>query len=564
MLKAPMKRLFFLTGILSFALVSTLRAWDYEGHRVVNQLALASLPTNFPAFVQTPAARERVAFLAGEADRWRNAPDELSFSHATAPDHYFDMEDLEAVGVTAETLPIFRSEFTGKLAAARAAKPDQFPPIDARRNKDRTQELIGTLPWAMAENVGRLKSGFSYLRAFEQHGGTPEEIANAEANIMYTMGFMGHFVADATQPLHTTKHHHGWVGENPKGFTTDRGFHQWIDGGYFAKTGGLDLEKLKARLRPAQIVGNRGDAQELFRLLTAHLADTFKLVEPLYQLQKDGKLSGEGELGLAGKAFLEDQLVRAAQMLGDLWFTAWQRAPQDGYLIRKLGERQTARTTPVRVLLVTGGHSFKKEPFLDLFKSFADVTFQHVEHTNADALLTPDGAKDFNVIVLYDMWQKIDDAAKADYAKLATGGKGFVVLHHAIANYNEWDAYAELLGARYYLRPKTIGGVEKARSQYQHDVNFTVKIADPKHPVTRGLKDFVIRDETYKGFDIAPDVTPLLTTEEPLSGPVIGWAKQNGNSRWVYVQLGHDHHAYENPSYRQLVHQAIRWTAGQE
>src|SRR5882672_11497865 len=39
---------------------SMLPAWDYEGHRLVNQLALASLPANFPAFVKPPAAQERV------------------------------------------------------------------------------------------------------------------------------------------------------------------------------------------------------------------------------------------------------------------------------------------------------------------------------------------------------------------------------------------------------------------------------------------------------------------------------------------------------------------------
>jgi hypothetical protein len=45
---------------------------------------------------------------------------------------------------------------------------------------------------------------------------------------------------------------------------------------------------------------------------------------------------------------------------------------------------------------------------------------------------------------------------------------------------------------------------------------------------------------------------------------VIGWAKTNGLSRWVYVQLGHDHHAYANPHYRQLVQQAIQWVTGGE
>ena len=47
-------------------------AWDYEGHRIINELALASLPADFPAFVREPAAAERIAFLSGEPDRWRN------------------------------------------------------------------------------------------------------------------------------------------------------------------------------------------------------------------------------------------------------------------------------------------------------------------------------------------------------------------------------------------------------------------------------------------------------------------------------------------------------------
>src|SRR3990172_8168350 len=94
-------KLLTLTGALLLAASATVRAWDYDAPRLINQLALASLPTNFPAFVRAPAAAERIAFLAGEADRWRNTPEELSFSHATGPDHYFDLEDLDAVGISA-------------------------------------------------------------------------------------------------------------------------------------------------------------------------------------------------------------------------------------------------------------------------------------------------------------------------------------------------------------------------------------------------------------------------------------------------------------------------------
>jgi type 1 glutamine amidotransferase len=42
---------------------------------------------------------------------------------------------------------------------------------------------------------------------------------------------------------------------------------------------------------------------------------------------------------------------------------------------------------------------------------------------------------------------------------------------------------------------------------------------------------------------------------------MVGWAKTNGLSRWVYIQGGHDRHAWEHPAYRQLLEQAIRWVA---
>src|SRR4051812_39062208 len=208
-------------------------AWDYEGHRAVNQLALASLPTNFPAFVRAPAAAERVAFLAGEPDRWRNSSD-LPLKHLNGPDHYIDLEQLADYGLKPEQLPVLRYDFVAQLALARNAHPEKHS-FDAAKNEDHTRELVGMLPWAITENYSKLKSSFSYLKAFTDGGGTPEEIENAQANILYVMGVMGHYVGDAAQPLHSTIHHHGWVGTNTHQYTTQASFHGWIDGGFFAK-----------------------------------------------------------------------------------------------------------------------------------------------------------------------------------------------------------------------------------------------------------------------------------------------------------------------------------------
>src|ERR1022692_387014 len=93
-----------LLGLSTLLQIHPAIAWDYEGHRAVNQLALASLPKNFPAFALTPEARERIAFLAGEPDRWRNS-DELSLAQANGTDHYIDMEQLEDYGLNAQKLP---------------------------------------------------------------------------------------------------------------------------------------------------------------------------------------------------------------------------------------------------------------------------------------------------------------------------------------------------------------------------------------------------------------------------------------------------------------------------
>ena len=315
------------------------RAWDYEGHHVINELALASLPTNFPAFVSTAPSRERIAFLGGEPDRWRNTSD-LSLQQDNAPDHYIDLEELKGYELTPEALPLLRYDFVGELAVFRAAHADRFPAPDPSADRAHTRNLVGFLPWTVAEYTARLRSAFSYLKAYQTAGGTQAELENAQANVIYLMGVMGHFVGDASQPLHTTVHFNGWVGDNPAGYTSSHAFHAWIDGGYFRATGGLDSHALASKIHPAGSVGNPTQPDAVFRAAVSYLVEQNKLVEPLYQLEKEGKLSGEGQKGLAGRAFLEEQLVKGAQMLGDLWNTAWMGAPEDKFLEHQLALRQ--------------------------------------------------------------------------------------------------------------------------------------------------------------------------------------------------------------------------------
>ncbi|HEY1661050.1 MAG TPA: hypothetical protein VGI03_01405 [Verrucomicrobiae bacterium] len=317
-------------------------AWDYEGHHAINQMALSALPPDF-GIQLTPALQTRIAYLAGEPDRWRNMPD-LPLKQFNGPDHYIDLEDLKQYDLTPQTLPIMRYDFVTDIVKARVAHPERFPAINPDKDADHTRELAGFLPWAITEYYEKLKSDFTVLKVFEHHGGTPEEIANAQADIVYVMGVMGHYVGDGSQPLHTSKYFNGWdPTDNPKGYTTRTTFHAWIDGGYFKKTGGIKVDQLIGGIKPATAIPGAADPQVFFQYVVNYLADQNKYVEPLYEMEKNGQLTGEQGKGMDGQPFLDGQLVKGAQMLGNIWLTAWQQSPDDDtYLERQIQQRNAA------------------------------------------------------------------------------------------------------------------------------------------------------------------------------------------------------------------------------
>jgi hypothetical protein len=158
------------------------------------------------------------------------------------------------------------------------------------------------------------------------------------------MGVMGHYVGDCAQPLHTTIHHNGWVGENPAGYNARPGIHAWIDGGFIAKTG-IAYADLASRVTPAQplsLAAVPAGQDAFFTAVMDYLDEQHQLVEPLYALEKAGKFKG-GSAGESaeGRAFIEGQLLRGSRMLSDIWLTAWQSATVDTYLRAQLFNRQT-------------------------------------------------------------------------------------------------------------------------------------------------------------------------------------------------------------------------------
>ncbi len=222
------------------------------------------------------------------------------------------------------------------------------------------------------------------------------------------------------------------------------------------------------------------------------------------------------------------------------------------------GEEGTGRT---RVLLITGGHGFEEEAFFKVFKDNSGIALTTDAHGKPDATAYERGdLLTYEVVVLYDMAGQITEPQKAKFLSLFDKGIGLVVLHHALVSYLAWPDYARIIGGHYPKPPAGEPQVTEAVG-YQHNVEIPVVIVPRDHPITAGMKDFTIHDEIYWGFRVGKDVTPLLTTTHPKSGNPLAWTRMEGKSRVVYLQLGHDHQAYDNPNYRELVARSIQWAA---
>jgi type 1 glutamine amidotransferase len=215
---------------------------------------------------------------------------------------------------------------------------------------------------------------------------------------------------------------------------------------------------------------------------------------------------------------------------------------------------------PIRILVITGGHDYQKDQFNLMLGSLGEnITYRIAELPDAYDMFLPENREKFDVLVFYHMWQDITDEQKKAFSGCIGGGKPLVVLHHSICAYDNWPEYFKITGGKYFHKPTVLNGKEYPACSYIHDVHFRVKVVDRGNPVTAGLNDFEIFDETYKGYYVEPGVTSLLETDEPSSNPVIGWSKIYGKARVVTLQSGHDVPTFENPNFRKLLKQSIEW-----
>jgi type 1 glutamine amidotransferase len=218
----------------------------------------------------------------------------------------------------------------------------------------------------------------------------------------------------------------------------------------------------------------------------------------------------------------------------------------------------------IKAVVVTGGHDYEKESFNEMFDSFDGIECTNFQLKDDSEIFEDITGWDYDVIVLHNMTQQISPKRQKNFIELLNRGVGLVALHHSICSFHDWPGYKKIIGGRYYLEGGEENGIEYKAGTYRHDVDVNVKIADATHPITQGVSDFVIHDEVYKNCRFESDNHVLLTTDHPDSDTTIGWVRRYGTTRVCYIQPGHDRQAYENPNYRRLVSNAIKWCAGSD
>jgi hypothetical protein len=279
--------------ILRFGLIAVTAArWGAVGHKLIGAAAAAALPPAMPAFFRDAA--DELSYLDPEPDRWRDKVESAldpAMDGAFAADHYIDLERIPA----------------GALAAR-----NRFDYLDSLRKAGVSASGGGLLPFRIIELTQRLREEFRLWRAATD----PRTKSYIEARIVNDAGILGHYVADGSNPHHTTVNYDGWVGDNPHHYTTAHGFHARFESIYVETH--MTLADVSAGVDPTARV-----ITPLRPAILDYLKASNAKVETLYQLDQAAPFDST-TTSAEDKRFTAERLAAGATMLRDLWWTAYE------------------------------------------------------------------------------------------------------------------------------------------------------------------------------------------------------------------------------------------------
>lgn len=219
---------------------------------------------------------------------------------------------------------------------------------------------------------------------------------------------------------------------------------------------------------------------------------------------------------------------------------------------------QSQEKAPVRCLIVTGedypGHKWRETtPVLKAaLERQGQISVDVAEDLN---VLQKDRAYQYDVIVMHFKNYDPNVPGREGFQKLAAfvrQGGGLVLVHFACGAFQEFkDEFVQIAGRVW--DPQLRG----------HDPHgtFTVKIVDPQHPITHGMKDFETVDELYTCLAGEVAIHILATAKSKVDGKdyPMAFVLEVERGRTFHCVLGHDVKAFASPEVQELLRKGCLW-----
>lgn len=246
------------------------------------------------------------------------------------------------------------------------------------------------------------------------------------------------------------------------------------------------------------------------------------------------------------------------------------------FALAPLAAQQAPAPAKIQALIITGqnGHDWRGTTPL-LRKALEDTGKFNVRVTEEFRGCGPETLAPYDLVVLnyYELrkpelrWGERADNALLEFVR---SGKGLLIYHFSVAAFDGWTDYEKLCAGNW--RPNN------GHHSAAHD--FTVKITDADHPITRGLKASFPqpKDELYANLRWQPagQFHVLATAyddhslyqgkaRQPIPGTGIDqpmlWTVPSGKGRVFVTVLGHDVAAVQTPAFVTTFTRGAEWAA---
>ncbi len=193
-----------------------------------------------------------------------------------------------------------------------------------------------------------------------------------------------------------------------------------------------------------------------------------------------------------------------------------------------------------------GGHDWKNHfrILTEVLDKTGDFNVTASEDLNE---LKAENIRKYDVVLFYGSGLNFSDPnQEKGLCDFVRGGGGYAGVHSATDSFKKSDAYWELVGGRF--------------AGHGHG-KFKVYIHDTDHPITAGLEDFEITDETYSHrYHKNVCMRSLVRMNQGKDRQSMGWVQDYGKGRMFYTSLGHGREAWTNPHFQRLVVRGIYWS----